>query len=608
MSREENGLDRRSLLKTTGGVAAAAAVGGLAGTASADGCEDVVETVSWRGETSDEVVYTYDIATGEPCSVDLTVEWDDEFDDFDLYVTYDGTTPDTGVFGNYDQESTSMADGIEEMRIDGDDVADSESIGILVEAFSGGGEFTVTVEERARRSQEPLRIRNVHAEPGEMNATGDRLVEVGQSADEWVEECVLIENPGDGPVSLGGYTIEDGAGNAFEFDDWLLRGGWSIRLFTGHGEPTRWGRHRLVDTYWERADSVWNDSGDTATLRDPDGRVVDHVVYGSHEPGIGIRHVRPRGDDEAIVVENTGGVRRGIAGLTVEDEADNDFQFSRGAIEPGWTITLYTGDGESGWDRPNDDYELYRGRSAVWNDDGDTAVLRNDRGEVIDRLSYGKEGELAVQAVLPDREYESIVFENVGDAAMEVTDYSVADAAGHSIDLSAERLAPGETLELFTRDLGDLEEYSDADHVHWWGREQSVWNDSGDVAVLRNPDGEFVDRLEYDGEGDLVIDTVHPEGTDESVVLENVGGATLNLKDYWIQDAAGHDDEFTLAHHVAPGERVTVFTRSFDEDRVPEHDGDSWYMLGRGASIWNDGGDTATLRTPDGRFADHYEY
>ncbi|MCZ7456363.1 lamin tail domain-containing protein [Streptomyces sp. WMMC940] len=90
---------------------------------------------------------------------------------------------------------------------------------------------------------------------------------------EWVE----VTNNGRRAVDLDGWTLSDGDGNRYRFDDLRLPARSSVRVHTGRGFDTR------RDVYQGRRNHVW-DSRDTATLRDSRGRVVDFESWGRGFP------------------------------------------------------------------------------------------------------------------------------------------------------------------------------------------------------------------------------------------------------------------------------------------------------------------------------------
>lgn len=81
-------------------------------------------------------------------------------------------------------------------------------------------------------------------------------------------EHVLFTNPTAVAVDLGGWTVHDAAARPHRYTfpvPTLLGPGASLRLWTGRGPDGPGDRH------WGRRQAVWNNEGDVATLRDPDG-------------------------------------------------------------------------------------------------------------------------------------------------------------------------------------------------------------------------------------------------------------------------------------------------------------------------------------------------
>ncbi|MFC6724775.1 lamin tail domain-containing protein, partial [Halobium palmae] len=86
---------------------------------------------------------------------------------------------------------------------------------------------------------------------------------------------------------------------------------------------------------------------------------------------------------EYVAVESTAETPLDLTGWTVEDEAGKRYAFPDGlVVPPGAMIRLYTGEG-------TDRVDLHWGRSgAVWNDDGDTASVFDDGGDLVAERSY----------------------------------------------------------------------------------------------------------------------------------------------------------------------------------------------------------------------------
>lgn len=89
-------------------------------------------------------------------------------------------------------------------------------------------------------------------------------------------------------------------------------------------------------------------------------------------------------DDEYVVFENAGDGPLDLSGWTVEDEAGRTYTFPDGyVLDAGATVTLRTGTGT------DTDADLYWGSgSAIWNNDGDTVIVRNSDGDPVLRETY----------------------------------------------------------------------------------------------------------------------------------------------------------------------------------------------------------------------------
>jgi micrococcal nuclease len=81
---------------------------------------------------------------------------------------------------------------------------------------------------------------------------------------EWVE----ISNLGTSDVSLAGWSLEDGQNHTYSFPEINLAAGASVKVHSGSGTDT------AKDLFWNRSSAVWNNDGDTATLKDAAGNVV----------------------------------------------------------------------------------------------------------------------------------------------------------------------------------------------------------------------------------------------------------------------------------------------------------------------------------------------
>ena len=87
------------------------------------------------------------------------------------------------------------------------------------------------------------------------------------------KEFVVITNTGSRAVRLEGWVLKDRAGHRYRFGAFRLRPGKSVTIHTGRGTDDR------DDLYWGSDDYIWNNDGDTATLKDASGRTVDTCRY-----------------------------------------------------------------------------------------------------------------------------------------------------------------------------------------------------------------------------------------------------------------------------------------------------------------------------------------
>jgi Lamin Tail Domain len=91
-------------------------------------------------------------------------------------------------------------------------------------------------------------------------------------------EWVALRNVTRSKVSLSGWTLRDAQNHVYAFGALTVAAGATVYVHTGPGRGTA--AHR----YWGSASYVWNNSGDTATLRDPK-RVVQSCRWRSTGTG-----------------------------------------------------------------------------------------------------------------------------------------------------------------------------------------------------------------------------------------------------------------------------------------------------------------------------------
>lgn len=106
------------------------------------------------------------------------------------------------------------------------------------------------------------------------------------------QEYLTVTNGTAAAVDLTGYTITDAtADHVFAFPaGFHLAAGASVRVHTGQGTATAsqlfWGQTVQGSSTKRSAGMVWNNDGDTATLRDARGVVVDQCTYRPNSSGL----------------------------------------------------------------------------------------------------------------------------------------------------------------------------------------------------------------------------------------------------------------------------------------------------------------------------------
>ncbi len=89
------------------------------------------------------------------------------------------------------------------------------------------------------------------------------------------DEYVVLKNATNRAIGLKGWKVHDeGRTHVYTFKRFKLGAGKQVTLHTGEGDDTR--RH----LYWDRSyGAVWNNDGDTVTLKNRSGQVVVKKSY-----------------------------------------------------------------------------------------------------------------------------------------------------------------------------------------------------------------------------------------------------------------------------------------------------------------------------------------
>lgn len=91
----------------------------------------------------------------------------------------------------------------------------------------------------------------------------------------------------------------------------------------------------------------------------------------------------------------------------------------------------------------------------------------------------------------PEPQGEFVLIQNDRALPVELTGWSITDSAQHSYTFPAFSLAPGNSVKVWTG-TGT----NNAENLYW-GRRQAIWNNTGDIGVLRDGVGTEVSRFAY---------------------------------------------------------------------------------------------------------------
>ncbi|KAF5414772.1 MAG: hypothetical protein C5S48_07805 [Candidatus Methanogaster sp.] len=92
----------------------------------------------------------------------------------------------------------------------------------------------------------------------------------GSERDNLNGEWVKIKNIGNMPIDMSGWKLSDEQNHVYNFPNGFeLSSGTIVKIHTGTGTNTQ------TELYWGEKSPIWNNDGDTATLKDKKGRIID---------------------------------------------------------------------------------------------------------------------------------------------------------------------------------------------------------------------------------------------------------------------------------------------------------------------------------------------
>lgn len=92
-------------------------------------------------------------------------------------------------------------------------------------------------------------------------------------------EWVQLHNTSGSRIALTGWTLRDAQGHVYKFGTYTIGAYGSVKIHTGKGSNTQ------ANRYWGRSWYVWNNTGDTATVDNRSGSLVDRCSYSGSSAG-----------------------------------------------------------------------------------------------------------------------------------------------------------------------------------------------------------------------------------------------------------------------------------------------------------------------------------
>jgi hypothetical protein len=88
-------------------------------------------------------------------------------------------------------------------------------------------------------------------------------------------EWIRLRNTTSKPVTITGWTLADKAGHVYKFPSTTIKAKSTVTLRSGSGS------NGISTRYWQQKWYVWNNTGDTAYVRNTAGKLVDDCSYTS---------------------------------------------------------------------------------------------------------------------------------------------------------------------------------------------------------------------------------------------------------------------------------------------------------------------------------------
>jgi hypothetical protein len=98
-------------------------------------------------------------------------------------------------------------------------------------------------------------------------------IEYNPPGDDVAGEFVEIRNFGGTAANMTGWSLRDPVPHVFTFPSFTLQPGAAVKVWTKSGV------NNAANLYWGSNQAIWNNTGDTATLRNSGGQTIDTCTY-----------------------------------------------------------------------------------------------------------------------------------------------------------------------------------------------------------------------------------------------------------------------------------------------------------------------------------------
>jgi hypothetical protein len=225
---------------------------------------------------------------------------------------------------------------------------------------------------------------------------------------------------------------------------------------------------------------------------------------------------------------------------------------------------------------------------------------------------------------------EYVVIRNEDVRKIQLEGWTLHDSQMHHVfTFPRYEMQPGDECRIYTNE----------DHSDWCGFNfrnggSGVWNNSGDMATLRNDEGIIIDSsidLIYESDGEVVISPTEEEHVPTEIIEENVlatGGITITTVFYNGEKGAAEPDEYV---EIRNDEEEAIFLEKWTLSDESNHVYDfpsvmieagqtcriytneeytDWcgFNYKNKSPIWGNKGDCATLRDGEGKIVSRYCY